>query len=75
MNYHITTTLLFGSGLNHRIWNQDSRTQILKNITMHGDLLLAQGEVFVGYDGVSVLIFSPVVSSFRADLVSAASKA
>ena len=34
-----------GSGWNLRIWNQNNRTRILKNIMMLGELLLAQSKV------------------------------
>jgi hypothetical protein len=73
MKYQYTNRLSTGSGWNHRIWNQGNRRQILSNIMMHGELLLAQSKVSFVMT-VSSLIFSPAVSSFQAALVSAASK-
>ena len=69
-NHNIALT----SGWNHRICNQNNRTQILKNITTRGELLLAQGNVLFDLIAEKVFIYSPAVSSFQAGSVNAALK-
>ena len=73
MKCHIITTCST-SGWNRRIWNQNNRTQILKNIMTRGELLLAQSNVLSDLVAEKGFIFSPAVSSFQAGSVSAALK-